>query len=199
MPQPDPTPPGVRFHLIDEDPRYGVGCDGSAWSCAGKGVAAILGRTTAWRPLKPVPCGGSGGRKYLAITVRRFDRPLTIFVHVLVARYFIGPRPEGFLVCHRDDDPNNNRVENLYYGTDSQNWADSSRNGRQILRGEQLRHAVLTTAKVRKVVRLRAGGLGATAIAAKVGCHRSSVCSILRGLAWRHVTGILPGTSMKSG
>ncbi|MGC5028163.1 NUMOD4 motif-containing HNH endonuclease [Tsukamurella sp. DT100] len=45
-------------------------------------------------------------------------------VHVLVAAAFYGPRPEGMETRHLDGDPTNNRVENLRYGTRSENHLD---------------------------------------------------------------------------
>lgn len=57
-------------------------------------------------------------------------RPRAARVHHLVALAFIGPRPEGMQVCHHNDDPTDNRVENLRYDTPAANVADSIRNGR---------------------------------------------------------------------
>ena len=51
------------------------------------------------------------------------------YVHTLVAAAFIGPRPEGLMVCHQDDKKKNNKSENLYYGTQVQNSQDALRNG----------------------------------------------------------------------
>lgn len=50
-------------------------------------------------------------------------------IHILVLEAFVGPRPEGMLGLHRDDDKSNNAVENLYWGTYSDNAADAVRNG----------------------------------------------------------------------
>lgn len=50
-------------------------------------------------------------------------------VHQLVLEAFVGPRPEGFVGCHWDDDPSNNRLENLRWDTESANRFDSVRNG----------------------------------------------------------------------
>lgn len=50
-------------------------------------------------------------------------------VHRLVARAFLGE--SDLDVLHWDDDPQNNRVENLRYGTDKENWWDGVRNGRR--------------------------------------------------------------------
>jgi hypothetical protein len=50
-------------------------------------------------------------------------------VHLLVLEAFVGPRPEGALGCHKDDDPANNALINLYWGTHSENQLDSVRLG----------------------------------------------------------------------
>lgn len=51
------------------------------------------------------------------------------FVHRLVAYAFLG---ESHLdVLHWDDNPSNNNIGNLRYGTAKENWADSARNGRR--------------------------------------------------------------------
>ena len=50
-------------------------------------------------------------------------------VHALVAEAFIGTRPDGVDVCHSDGDPANNHVDNLRYGTRSENMLDSVRHG----------------------------------------------------------------------
>jgi hypothetical protein len=43
------------------------------------------------------------------------------FLHSVVAAAFIGPRPEGFVVNHKNGVKSDNRVENLEYVTPSQN------------------------------------------------------------------------------
>lgn len=45
-------------------------------------------------------------------------------IHQLVLLAFVGPRPDGMLVCHRDDNPRNNRLENLRYDTPRGNAQD---------------------------------------------------------------------------
>lgn len=52
-----------------------------------------------------------------------------IYFHYMVATLFIGPRPLGLEVCHRDGNSLNDRVENLYWGTRSDNVQDSIRHG----------------------------------------------------------------------
>jgi hypothetical protein len=51
-------------------------------------------------------------------------KKVTLKIHQHVAALFLGPCPEGMLLLHRDDDRTNNCVDNLYYGTQSQNMKD---------------------------------------------------------------------------
>lgn len=50
-------------------------------------------------------------------------------IHSLIAATFIGPRPQGAIIRHLNDDPWDNRVENLAYGTPHENTWDCIRNG----------------------------------------------------------------------
>src|SRR5690606_11217835 len=60
-------------------------------------------------------CNGDGGKSYR--------------VHRLVMEAFVGPLPEGMEVRHLDDDPDNNALSNLVYGTRSENLEDRVRLG----------------------------------------------------------------------
>ncbi len=46
------------------------------------------------------------------------------YVHELVLTTFVGPRPDGMLVRHLNDIPTDNRLENLAWGTKSENQQD---------------------------------------------------------------------------
>lgn len=57
------------------------------------------------------------------------SRHRDIYIHVLVCRAWHGEPPfEGALVLHYDDDPTNNRPENLRWGTRLENDLDYRRN-----------------------------------------------------------------------
>ena len=93
------------------------------------------------RILKPAPGTGHGRRPYLTVILTDENRTRTkLFVHHLVAKAFIGPRPKGQQVRHLNDILADNRLANLAYGTPLQNTADSIRNGTQ--------HAVCVLAKI---------------------------------------------------
>ena len=56
------------------------------------------------------------------------DRSRKASVAALVCEAFIGPRPDGLFILHWNDDPWDNRLANLRYGTRQQNAEDARRN-----------------------------------------------------------------------
>jgi len=50
-------------------------------------------------------------------------------VHVLVAEAFHGPRPDGFVVRHKDGDAKNNAEVNIGYATQKENILDKVKHG----------------------------------------------------------------------
>lgn len=61
-------------------------------------------------------------------------------IHCLVLEAFVGPRPTGYHALHANDVPNDNRLENLRWGTPAENAQDAIRNGRNAnLRRERCR------------------------------------------------------------
>lgn len=76
------------------------------------------------RVLRPGPT--KSGHLYVVLGHGAAGTP----VHQLIARTFIGPRPEGTEVCHNDGDPTNNRADNLRYDTRTNNILDVFKNGK---------------------------------------------------------------------
>ena len=81
-------------------------------------------RTQPDRMMSP----GATGAGHLAVGLTRNGVRSFHKVHHLVAEAFIGPRGAGVWVLHYDDDPTNNRVENLRYGSREDNAKDRQRN-----------------------------------------------------------------------
>lgn len=77
------------------------------------------------RELRP----NSWCRGYQRVRMWDGDRQVGKAIHHLVLEAFVGPRPEGHLGLHRDDDSLNNAVSNLRWGTVSENGLDAVRNG----------------------------------------------------------------------
>lgn len=83
------------------------------------------------------PAGGTFERPHrgriIATTTKRYERAnLHVgskqhcwLVHRLVAAAFLGPCPEGRVVCHINGDPLDNRASNLRYDTPSGNMRDT--------------------------------------------------------------------------
>jgi hypothetical protein len=83
-----------------------------------------------WRPkkLKLIQKGKLKSTRYLGFnipvegyTASGHRRSKTLKLHQVVARLFIGPRPEGMQVMHKDQNELNCRWDNLEYGTLSDN------------------------------------------------------------------------------
>lgn len=72
-----------------------------------------------WRRLRKLVLGRRG---YLYVTTPTPGGGWKAFkVHLLVAEAFLGPRPTGFQVNHKNGDKLDNQVENLEYVTPKQN------------------------------------------------------------------------------
>lgn len=90
--------------------------------------------------------------------VRLGKRLLPSLIHGLVAAAFIGRRPAGMQVNHKDGNKLNNCVENLEYVTTQENIAHARRMGLLDIRGEKNIHATLTDAQTIEIsTRLDAG------------------------------------------
>ncbi len=126
------------------------------------------------------------GRYHLSLTqdgkAKNWD------VHQLVAFAFIGPRPEGKHVCHRDDDAENNTPSNLYYGTSKQNGQDKIRN-RKTCWGDK-HHAVSVTQEIAAGIWALKGREKVVDIARRYGVTISLVSHIHHGWAWNNLTGM---------
>jgi len=81
------------------------------------------------RILSPRP----GAKGHLRVVLHEGERRQESNVHVLVLEAFVGPRPPGMVACHWNDDPADNRAENLRWGTHTDNMNDRVRNGRHAM------------------------------------------------------------------
>lgn len=66
---------------------------------------------------------------YLRVTMSARGETTRKTVHSIVLEAFVGPRPEGYVTCHWNDISDDNRLENLRWGTQSENGDDMVRNG----------------------------------------------------------------------
>lgn len=66
---------------------------------------------------------------YLRINLALGNQKRNFFVHALVLAAFVGPRPDGLQIRHLDGNPLNNTLQNLAYGSASENTRDAVRHG----------------------------------------------------------------------
>lgn len=107
-------------------------------------------------------------------------------VHHLVLLAFVGPRPPGLMGLHGDDDPTNNRVENLRWDTQASNEQDKVRNFRASAR------QLPTPPPFRKLrpdqaLAIRADDRSLSRIAAAYGVSVSCIAHLKQNRTWRNL------------
>ncbi len=139
---------------------------------------------------------------YLSIRLFQGRKGKTMLYHAIVAKTFIGPRPDGLVINHIDGDRTNNRPENLEYVTAGENL----RHARDVLHtmpkrghdwakrcyprryGEQSSNPKLTEADVRAIRALYAPGrIRQRDIAEMYGVGQTTICAILCRKTWKHL------------
>lgn len=81
--------------------------------------------------LKPRPGGGRlKGDRYRQISLAKDNSPVNAYIHHLVAEAFLGPKPDGAEVNHKDCDKTNNALANLEYVSRDENIAHALANGK---------------------------------------------------------------------
>lgn len=113
----------------------------------------------------------------------------TIKVCRLVMTAFVGPRPEGMVICHSDGCRTNDVLSNLRYDTAAENIADIYRHGNQNPpRGTMNGMSKLTESEVLAIrERYAAGGVSHSGLARDYGVSREQVRDIINLKFWRHL------------
>lgn len=129
-----------------------------------------------YRSLKahPVKISIWSGRRCVALC--RLAKYRHAKVAVLMLEAFAGPRPRNRYACHKDDNPLNEHLSNLYWGTPLQNSADKITNGHQRF-GQQCWNAKLTYDEVLEI-RNRTGEIH-QALADQFGVTQSCITNII--------------------
>lgn len=133
----------------------------------------------AGRFLKPMMTGVKGNQ-YETLLLCCQGKTRTVKVHVLVLEAFVGPRPTGCVGCHKDDVRRNNRLDNLYWGTQKTNAQDRVRNGHHF--GQ-----LLSVDQVREIRRRRKAGERGVDLAAEFGVSQQIVWNVYSGRTGSHV------------
>ncbi len=108
-------------------------------------------------------------------------------VHTLVMEAFVGKRPDGYHICHNNGDSQDNRLENLRYGSPSENEQDKIKHGTS-QRGEKNIKSKLTLEQVIEIKSLDLTKYGDLKKAAdKYNVSSVTVNHIQKGRQWAWV------------
>ena len=124
--------------------------------------------------------------RYWGIGLYQNGITTSVRIHTLVALAFLGPRPDGYYICHRDGNTDNNTVDNLYYGTPTDNMADAKRQGRTNF-GVRATCAKLNDRKVRVIRGLYKCGFTVPRIANIFGMTLRPIYAVINRETWAHV------------
>lgn len=141
--------------------------------------------------------GGSHKGGYTLIHLYRDGQREVTTLHACIALAFIGPRPEGMLVCHIDGDSSNNRPENLMYGSPQDNMDHRIGHGTKLY-GERMPVSKLTEKDVAEI-RAAPSCVNQHDLARRYGVTNSNISAIRRGKSWRHSLQCLPATTTAEG
>lgn len=139
-------------------------------------------KTYAGRVMKQQMQGGN----YFTVRPTVDGRNVIFYVHDLVAAAFVGPRPMGAIVNHKDTDKTNNVASNLEYTTHAGNMAHAAENGCMV-HGEAHPCHKLTDDSVRQLRADRAGGMSFSKLAAKHGVSIATAFNAANGKSWSHI------------
>ncbi len=145
-------------------------------------TAGRVRRTTTGRILRP----STHSKEYRTLTLTGNGLRKSVLVHRLVLEAFRGPCPAEHESLHRDGDRANNHLDNLLWGTSTENERDKARHG-TVARGERNGQAVLSTEQIHEVVRRCGAGESQRAVASAYGVSQSQVSRIVTGQRWGHL------------
>ena len=153
----------------------------------------------------------NGAGNHLALSLMRDGERERFLVHRIVALAFMGDPPSGKSnVLHRDGNPRNNALGNLYFGDQADNAADMVRHGRCFPKehpelmprgdshpfrknpllarhGEACSQAKLTAMDVRVIRWAIEEGEPISSLGRKFGTTVQNIYRIRERLSWRHL------------
>jgi hypothetical protein len=157
--------------VVGYEPYYLVSDNGRIWS------------RRSSRRLR-TPCYSDQRGSHPQVSLRDgHGKQRTWLVHQLVMSAFVGPCPPGMEILHGPLGNSVSSLENLSYGTRSQNVMDRVRDGTMV-RGERHPFTKLTETKVRTIRARCAAGESHAAVARSYGISRPAVTLIVNRKRW---------------
>ena len=138
-------------------------------------------RTFPSKTLKP----GLNAKNYQIVTLIGPDRQkYTRFVHRIILETFDRPRNPDEECCHCDGNPQNNNIDNIYWGTPADNMRDKIAHGTAV-RGERVGNSVLKEHQVCSIFEKATAGASMNALAVEYGVSRQTIEAIKYRKRWK--------------
>lgn len=127
------------------------------------------------------------GYRIVGLSVKGIAR--TYPVHVLVARMFIGERPKGLDINHKDTNRENNFYKNLEYITHGDNIRHAHACGLvHYKRGEDFHASIFRNEDIIEIRRMwKEDNISQSDIARLYGASPRTICGIVRRQHWKHL------------
>lgn len=151
-----------------------VSCARTAFTGFGSSRRVIKIKEKILRP-------SNDSRGYLAVNLSKDGKVKLFGIHKLVMISFVGPRPHGMEIRHLNSVPTDNRLENLRYGTKSENMQDAVNLGTLVFSRSNLsREDVIGIASAEGSLR---------SIAKKFNTNEGTVLAIKKGKSFKNFRG----------
>lgn len=127
---------------------------------------------------------GPNGYVFLSLIIDGVKKPR--YVHHLVAKTFIGPRPEGMSINHKNGDKGDNRDTNLEYCSHKDNMKHARETGLTVF-GERKHTARLTQQAVVEIRNKHQSGHSYADLGREYSVSSSAIRSVVLRQTWREV------------
>lgn len=163
-------------------PDYSITQDGKVWS---KSRRDRFNRPVLGKWLKPQ----NSKDGYLHVSLCKKGYKYIRRIHRLVLDTYIGFRPLGKVSRHLNGNPKDNRLENLVWGTQSENIKDSVKHKTHVdNRGEKHGMSKLTDQEVRQIIYIhRTGVLSQRKIGKLFDVCNQTINFIVNQKTWQHL------------
>lgn len=163
---------GEEFVQSQRHPNY--------WASRSGMIVSTVKATPALLSQKRSPKG------YFSVQFNEWKKITEKRVHRFILEVFVGSCPEGMEGRHLNGNPADNRLDNLAWGTHTENIRDKFRHGTfRVAKGVEAGGAILTEDQVR---RIKFGSERCCDLASEFGVSRPTVTQIRKGKTWAHIT-----------
>lgn len=165
----------VKYDNIPGFPGYYISKRGGLWSNRKNGQ---------WKKLKP-HLNKMWNRYQCTLRDSRGIRKLCKISRLVATVYLPNPSSTKLVIRHLDDNPLNNHVDNLRWGTQKQNMEDARKNGK--LRGSSCKasRAKLSKKDLILIFKLKAKGLYYKDIAKRLGVSVGTIGRVINKKSYR--------------